>query len=197
MTAFKVQKQPMSSTKCREMSFAENFRFTSQKPDMATLDTEAPLVFHRTLTDGCTGDSTSDQSNCLHMSIPSDNCVISKRISCSISGVSNQCNETQSRSGSVISGQGAPRTDHRSLFFSADPPDCFKGSFCILLNCLVHYGNFALCVLAACTGSRLRGILPVERVTALCNPSDHRDGRNTSSSPSNQLSRLASAVPHI
>lgn len=48
----------------------------------------------------------------------------------------------------MISGQGAPRTDRRRLSLSADPPDScgFMGSFCILRNCPVHYGNFALCV---------------------------------------------------
>lgn len=118
------------------------------------------------------------------MSIPSDNSVISKRISCSISGLSNQCNETQSKSSSVISGQWAPRTDHRcfTLFFlQILLTVAVYGVRLHLCNCLVHNGNL-LYVNSVCWRGYRREILPVERVTALCNPSDYQDGRNTSSS---------------
>lgn len=85
---------------------------------MTTRDTKAPLLFRRTLADGFKSDSISNQLNCLHMSIPSNNYVISKCISCSISGLSNQCNETQSKSSSVISGQWihAPLLLHSAPF---------------------------------------------------------------------------------
>lgn len=63
--------------------------------------------------------------------------VISKPISCSISELSNQCNETQSQSSSGISRYGSLRL-HSAWFSSADPPD--RDAFKVFI--LVHHGNF-------------------------------------------------------
>lgn len=155
---------------------------------MTTLDTEAPLIFHRTLTHAFKSDSISGPSNCLHMSIPPDNATISRRISCSISGLSNQCNETQSTSSSGIFGRWAAHTDQHWFTFP------------------LHVPVTAVCLAVSSTTwelarSKFRGswreMLSVEIVMALCNPSDYQDGRNTSSSLPNQLSRLASPLPYI
>lgn len=70
--------------------------------------------------------------------------VISKRISCSISGLCNQRNETQSESRCVTSGQRAPHNSHRH--FAVSPPIpltvAVYGARSRLRNRLLRYGDF-------------------------------------------------------